>query len=93
MNMESLPEEDRIKLMKTIDEVQTNVSMQTMYVMVEKCFGTCVETFRRKSLDKGEERVRVCVCVFCGGCWSVWCGDGDDQRKKENTTVYTDMCA
>ena len=64
MNMESLPEEDRIKLMKTIDEVQTNVSMQTMYFMVEKCFGTCVETFRRKSLDKGEERVRVCVCVL-----------------------------
>ena len=25
MDMNSLPEEDRVKLMKTIDEVQTNV--------------------------------------------------------------------
>ena len=41
-------------------------SMQTMYFMVEKCFGTCVETFRRKSLDTAEERVSDIIPFMLG---------------------------
>ena len=36
--------------------------------LVERCFMSCVDTFRRKTLEKNEEVVRVHTPCFCCAC-------------------------
>ena len=41
-----------------IESMQTRDSLRMYNSLVEKCFSTCVQSFRRKTLEKDEERVR-----------------------------------
>ncbi|URE22473.1 Mitochondrial import inner membrane translocase subunit [Musa troglodytarum] len=48
-DLDSLPEEDKIRMSAMIDQLQIWDSLR------RRCFSDCVDTFRRKSLDKQEE--------------------------------------
>ncbi|KAK3236302.1 protein transporter tim9 [Cymbomonas tetramitiformis] len=48
-----------------IDEMQTRDSLKMYNRLVERCFSNCVDTFRRKNLDKDEEKcVSKCTEKF-----------------------------
>ena len=51
------PEEEK-KMAAMIEGMQTRDSLRMYNNLVEKCFSTCVQSFRRKTLEKDEERVR-----------------------------------
>jgi len=55
-------EEDKAKMLGMIEAMQTRDSLKMYNNLVEKCFNTCVQSFRRKSLEKDEER---CVSKCC----------------------------
>lgn len=57
-----LPEEDKNKMVAMIETMQTRDSLRMYNNLVEKCFSECVNSFRRKSLEKDEER---CVSKCC----------------------------
>ncbi|MQL80591.1 hypothetical protein Taro_013026 [Colocasia esculenta] len=72
-DLEGLPEEDKIKMAQMIERLQISDSERKcdanglrMYnALVERCFSDCVDTFRRKSLDKQEETcIRRCAEKF-----------------------------
>ncbi|CAM6129899.1 unnamed protein product [Calypogeia fissa] len=54
-DMESLPEEDKLRMASMIDRLQISDSLKMYNSLVERCFSHCVESFRRKTLDKQEE--------------------------------------
>ena len=60
------PEEEK-KMAAMIEGMQTRDSLRMYNNLVEKCFSTCVQSFRRKTLEKDEER---CVSKCCGKFWS-----------------------
>ncbi|CAL6283692.1 unnamed protein product [Bathycoccus prasinos] len=60
--LNSLPEEDKTKMVAMIETMQTRDSLRMYNNLVEKCFSECVNSFRRKSLEKDEER---CVSKCC----------------------------
>lgn len=65
IDLEGLPEEDKMKMMKMIEGLQMRDSLRMYNSLVERCFSSCVESFRRKALDKGEEAcVRRCAEKF-----------------------------
>eukprot|EP00897_Mesotaenium_endlicherianum_P006715 jgi/Mesen1/6071/ME000031S05342 len=65
LNLEGLPEEDKVKMMNMIETLQMRDSLRMYNSLVEKCFNNCVEGFRRKTLDKTEETcVRRCAEKF-----------------------------
>ena len=55
------PEEEK-KMAAMIEGMQTRDSLRMYNILVEKCFSTCVQSFRRKTLEKDEER---CVSKCC----------------------------
>ena len=55
------PEEEK-KMAAMIEGMQTRDSLRMYNHLVEKCFSTCVQSFRRKTLEKDEER---CVSKCC----------------------------
>ncbi|XP_058099225.1 mitochondrial import inner membrane translocase subunit Tim9-like isoform X1 [Magnolia sinica] len=64
-DLDSLPEEDKIRMSAMIDQLQIRDSLRMYNSLVERCFSDCVDTFRRKSLDKQEEKcVRHCAEKF-----------------------------
>ncbi|KAA8549268.1 hypothetical protein F0562_000952 [Nyssa sinensis] len=74
-DLSSLPEDDKLRMAAMIDQLQIRdrsllplliIFILRMYnSLVERCFNDCVDTFRRKSLDKQEETcVRRCAEKF-----------------------------
>ncbi|CAK9218448.1 unnamed protein product [Sphagnum jensenii] len=61
-DFEALPDEDKHRMSTMIDQLQVRDSLKMYNSLVERCFGHCVESFRRKTLDKQEETcVRRCA--------------------------------
>lgn len=55
-------DEDKHRMSTMIDQLQVRDSLKMYNSLVERCFGHCVESFRRKTLDKQEETcVRRCA--------------------------------
>ncbi|XP_062095631.1 mitochondrial import inner membrane translocase subunit Tim9 [Humulus lupulus] len=64
-DMDSLPEEDKLRMSATIDQLQIRDSLRMYNALVERCFTDCVDTFQRKSLTKQEDTcVRRCAEKF-----------------------------
>ncbi|PKU68891.1 Mitochondrial import inner membrane translocase subunit Tim9 [Dendrobium catenatum] len=72
-DLDNLPEEDKVRMSTMIDQLQIrdrvgkkSVRILRMYnSLVERCFNDCVDSFRRKTLDKQEETcVRRCAEKF-----------------------------
>uniref|UniRef100_A0A6T7VR93 Mitochondrial import inner membrane translocase subunit n=1 Tax=Pyramimonas obovata TaxID=1411642 RepID=A0A6T7VR93_9CHLO len=60
-----LNEQDSKEMMKMIEDMQMRDSLKMYNRLVERCFNTCVDSFRRKNLDSGEERcVTKCTEKF-----------------------------
>ncbi|KAF9599300.1 hypothetical protein IFM89_036598 [Coptis chinensis] len=55
IDMEGFSEEEQKKLFNMIEQQQVRDSLRMYNSVVERCFTDCVESFRRKSLDKQEE--------------------------------------
>ncbi|KAL8116046.1 hypothetical protein AgCh_022509 [Apium graveolens] len=61
----SLPQEDQAKMASMIDQLQIRDSLRMYNSLVERCFTDCVDSFRRKTLDKQEDTcVRRCAEKF-----------------------------
>ena len=60
----SSPEEEK-KMAAMIEGMQTRDSLRMYNNLVEKCFSTCVQSFRRQTLEKDEAR---CVRKCCEKC-------------------------
>ena len=60
--LDGFPEEDKAKMMGMIEQMPTRDSLRMYNNLVERCFMTCVQSFRRKTLEKDEER---CVSKCC----------------------------
>ncbi|OWM82308.1 mitochondrial import inner membrane translocase subunit Tim9-like [Punica granatum] len=58
-DLDSLPEDDRLRLSAIIDQLQTRDSLRLYNSLVERCFTDCVDSFWRKALGKEEERCVV----------------------------------
>ncbi|CAN6356613.1 unnamed protein product, partial [Urochloa humidicola] len=64
-DLDGLPEEDKMRMAAMIDQLQIRDSLRMYNNLVERCFTDCVDTFRRKTLDKQEEScVRRCAEKF-----------------------------
>lgn len=64
-DLDNLPEADKVKMAQMIDRLQVTDSLRMYNSLVERCFTDCVDSFRRKSLDKQEETcVRRCAEKF-----------------------------
>ncbi|KAB1224108.1 Mitochondrial import inner membrane translocase subunit Tim9 [Morella rubra] len=64
-DLESLPEEDKVRMSTMIEQLQLRDSLRMYNALVERCFTDCVDTFQRKSLTKQEETcVRRCAEKF-----------------------------
>ncbi|KAG6697361.1 hypothetical protein I3842_09G194500 [Carya illinoinensis] len=64
-DLESLPEEDKVRMSTMIEQLQIRDSLRMYNSLVERCFTDCVDTFQRKSLTKHEETcVRRCAEKF-----------------------------
>jgi|TARA_B100001142_G_scaffold205842_1_gene204135 import inner membrane translocase subunit TIM9 len=57
--MQGISPEDEKRMATMIEGMQTRDSLRMYNNLVEKCFDTCVQSFRRKTLEKDEERVRA----------------------------------
>ena len=57
--MQGISPEDEKRMATMIEGMQTRDSLRMYNNLVEKCFDTCVKSFRRKTLEKDEERVRA----------------------------------
>ena len=61
-DLDSLPEEDKMRMATMIDQLQIRDSLRMYNSLVERCFNDCVDTFKHKSLQKQEETcVRRCA--------------------------------
>mmetsp|Transcript_2134 Transcript_2134/g.6919 ORF Transcript_2134/g.6919 Transcript_2134/m.6919 type:complete len:93 (+) Transcript_2134:181-459(+) len=60
--MQGISPEDEKRMATMIEGMQTRDSLRMYNNLVEKCFDTCVQSFRRKTLEKDEER---CVSKCC----------------------------
>ncbi|GBG88268.1 hypothetical protein CBR_g46834 [Chara braunii] len=61
----SLSDEDKAAMDKMLETVQMRDSLRLYNTLVERCFNNCVDSFRRKTLDKTEETcVKRCVEKF-----------------------------
>ncbi|PVH31706.1 hypothetical protein PAHAL_9G216500 [Panicum hallii] len=64
-DLDGLPEEDKMRMAVMIEQIQIRDSLRMYNSLVERCFTDCVDTFRRKTLDKQEEScVRRCAEKF-----------------------------
>ncbi|XP_024028083.1 mitochondrial import inner membrane translocase subunit Tim9 [Morus notabilis] len=64
-DLQSLSEEDNIKMSAMIEQLQIRDSLRMYNSLVERCFNDCVDTFKHKSLQKQEEScVRRCAEKF-----------------------------
>lgn len=54
-----IPPEDERKMTAMVESMQVRDSLRMYNSLVEKCFSNCVQSFRRKDLEKDEERVRL----------------------------------
>ncbi|XP_054792256.1 mitochondrial import inner membrane translocase subunit Tim9-like [Prosopis cineraria] len=64
-DLESLPEEDKLRMAAMIDQLQIRDSLRMYNSLVERCFNDCVDNFKHKSLHKQEEScVRRCAEKF-----------------------------
>ena len=54
-----IPPEDEKKMTAMVESMQVRDSLRMYNGLVEKCFSTCVQSFRRKDMEKDEERVRL----------------------------------
>ncbi|XP_074331316.1 mitochondrial import inner membrane translocase subunit Tim9 [Apium graveolens] len=64
-DLASLPQEDQAKMASMIDQLQIRDSLRMYNSLVERCFTDCVDSFRRKTLDKQEDTcVRRCAEKF-----------------------------
>jgi len=64
-DMTNIPEEDQQRMTKMIEQFQIRDSLRMYNSLVERCFDHCVDSFRRKSLDKQEETcVQRCAEKF-----------------------------
>ncbi|KAM1447314.1 hypothetical protein ACFXTO_006427 [Malus domestica] len=64
-DLDSLPEEDKMRMATMIDQLQIRDSLRMYNSLVERCFDDCVDTFKHKSLQKQEETcVRRCAEKF-----------------------------
>ncbi|EXC30986.1 Mitochondrial import inner membrane translocase subunit Tim9 [Morus notabilis] len=54
-DLDSLPEEDKLRMSTMIDQLQIRDSLRMYNSLVERCFTDCVDTYQRKSLTKQEE--------------------------------------
>ncbi|KAH9607915.1 hypothetical protein RND81_05G217000 [Saponaria officinalis] len=64
-NLENLPEQDKMKMGAMIEQLQIRDSLRMYNSLVERCFTDCVDTFKRKTLDKHEETcVKRCAEKF-----------------------------
>ncbi|GAB2272513.1 protein transporter tim9 [Dionaea muscipula] len=63
--MENLSEEDKLRMAAMVEQLQIRDSLRMYNTLVERCFMDCVDSFRRKTLDKQEETcVRRCAEKF-----------------------------
>ena len=46
--LDGFPEEDKAKMMGMIEQMQTRDSLRMYNNLVERCFMTCVQSFRMK---------------------------------------------
>ncbi|XP_076891077.1 mitochondrial import inner membrane translocase subunit Tim9-like [Bidens hawaiensis] len=61
----TLPPEDQARMSTMIEQLQIRDSLRMYNTLVERCFTDCVDTFRRKTLDKQEEScVKRCAEKF-----------------------------
>ncbi|CEG02122.1 Tim10/DDP family zinc finger [Ostreococcus tauri] len=60
--LEGFNDEDKAKMTSMIDAMQTRDSLRMYNNLVERCFSTCVQSFRRKTLEQDEEK---CVSKCC----------------------------
>ncbi|KAG0521332.1 hypothetical protein BDA96_08G151200 [Sorghum bicolor] len=64
-DLDGLPEEDKMRMAAMVEQLQIRDSLRMYNSLVERCFTDCVDTFRRKTLDKQEEScVRRCAEKF-----------------------------
>ncbi|KAE8813470.1 Mitochondrial import inner membrane translocase subunit Tim9 [Hordeum vulgare] len=64
-DIDNLPDEDKMRMSAMIEQLQMRDSLRMYNALVETCFKDCVDTFRRKTLDKQEEScVRRCAEKF-----------------------------
>ncbi|KAL8465236.1 hypothetical protein ACS0TY_034660 [Phlomoides rotata] len=64
-DLDALPEEDKLRMSAMIDQLQVRDSLRMYNSLVERCFTDCIDSFRRKSLEKQEETcVRRCAEKF-----------------------------
>nr|Q9XGX8.1 RecName: Full=Mitochondrial import inner membrane translocase subunit Tim9 [Mesembryanthemum crystallinum]AAD40018.1 small zinc finger-like protein [Mesembryanthemum crystallinum] len=64
-DLDNLPEEDKLKMASMIEQLQIRDSLRMYNNLVERCFTDCVDSFRRKTLDKQEETcVKRCAEKF-----------------------------
>ncbi|GLJ24666.1 hypothetical protein SUGI_0471680 [Cryptomeria japonica] len=54
-DLANMPEEDQQRMSNMIDQLQIRDSLRMYNSLVERCFNNCVDSFRRKTLDKQEE--------------------------------------
>ncbi|PON33516.1 Tim10/DDP family zinc finger [Parasponia andersonii] len=54
-DLQSLSEEDNVRMAAMIDQLQVRDSLRMYNSLVERCFNDCVDTFKHKSLQKQEE--------------------------------------
>mmetsp|Transcript_23502 Transcript_23502/g.42085 ORF Transcript_23502/g.42085 Transcript_23502/m.42085 type:complete len:95 (+) Transcript_23502:257-541(+) len=52
--VQNLPPHVQGEFMKTLEQMQMKDSLTMYNTLVERCFGSCVSSFRSKSLDKNE---------------------------------------
>mmetsp|Transcript_7552 Transcript_7552/g.19218 ORF Transcript_7552/g.19218 Transcript_7552/m.19218 type:complete len:99 (+) Transcript_7552:253-549(+) len=60
--LQGLPEADQTRMLGMIEAMQARDSLRMYNSLVEKCFDTCVQSFRRKTLEKDEEK---CISKCC----------------------------
>ncbi|XP_002960686.2 mitochondrial import inner membrane translocase subunit Tim9 [Selaginella moellendorffii] len=65
MEVAGMAEEDQQRIAGMIDALQARDSLRMYNALVERCFGHCVDSFRRKTLEKQEETcVKRCAEKF-----------------------------
>ncbi|KAK1735089.1 Tim9 family protein [Skeletonema marinoi] len=52
--VQNLPPHMQSEFMKNMEQMQMKDSLVMYNTLVERCFGTCISSFRSKSLDKYE---------------------------------------
>ncbi|KAK4773403.1 hypothetical protein SAY87_028422 [Trapa incisa] len=55
-DLDSLPEDDKIRMSAIINQLQSRDSLRLYSSLVDRCFNDCVDSFWRKTLGKQEGR-------------------------------------